>query len=82
MSDIIFHVPRSWLRLGGPGLHRFYLRVTDGLQARGIPFDVTVLDRDHLAETVAADQAIHVVHHGRFTHPRARNADVAFIYPF
>lgn len=82
MADVVFHVPRSWLSLGGPGLHRFYLRVTEGLEVRGIPFDVRILDRDTLPETVAADAAIHVIHHGRFSHPRARNADVAYIYPF
>mmetsp|Transcript_29647 Transcript_29647/g.58670 ORF Transcript_29647/g.58670 Transcript_29647/m.58670 type:complete len:306 (-) Transcript_29647:2130-3047(-) len=82
MSDIIFHVPRSWLSLGGEGMRPFYLRLTDGLEARGVPFDVTVLDRDRLPDVFAADDAIHVIHHGRFAHPRARNADVAYIYPF
>ena len=82
MNDVVFHVPRSWLRLGGPGLHRFYLRVTEGLEARGVRFEVMILDRDSLERTVAADDAIHVGHHGRFAHPRVRNADVAYIYPF
>ncbi len=82
MSEVVFHVPRSWLSLGGSGLHRFYLRVTEGLEARGIPFDVTILDRETLHEAVEADTAIHVVHHGRFAHARARNTDVAYVYPF
>ena len=82
MADVVFHVPRSWLSLGGSGLHRFYLRVIEGLETRGIPFDVVVLERDSLAKMVDADTAIHVIHHGRFAHPRARNADVAYIYPF
>ncbi|WP_299687431.1 hypothetical protein [uncultured Tateyamaria sp.] len=82
MHEVVFHVPRSWLSLGGAGLHRFYLRVTEGLEARGIPFEVAILDRETLPETVEADHAIHVIHHGRFAHPRARNADVAYIYPF
>lgn len=82
MSDIVFHVPRSWLRLGGEGMRPFYLRLTEGLEARGVSFDVTVLDRDRLPEVVEADRAIHVIHHGRFAHARARNADVAYIYPF
>lgn len=82
MADIVFHVPRSWLGFGGEGLRPFYLRVIDGLKARGIPCDVIMLDRERLPETVAADQAIHVVHHGRYAHPRVRNADVAYIYPF
>lgn len=82
MSDFVFHLPRSWLSLGGEGIRPFYTRIFDGLEARDIPFDVQVLEREHLAETVAADTAIHIIHHGRFAHPRARNADVAYIYPF
>ncbi len=82
MFDVVFHVPRSWLHLGGPGLHRFYLRVCEGLKARGVAFDVMTLDRSQLADVVNGDQAIHVVHHGKFAHPRARNTDVAYIYPF
>lgn len=82
MADIVFHVPRSWLGIGGQGLRPFYLRVIEGLEARGVSFDVVMLDRTTLPETVAADDAIHVVHHGRYAHPRVRNADVAYIYPF
>ncbi len=82
VSDIVFHVPRSWLGFGGAGLRPFYLRLTEGLKARGVAFDVVILDRETLSETVAADEAMHVVHHGRYAHPRVRNADVAYIYPF
>ncbi|WP_299621575.1 hypothetical protein [uncultured Tateyamaria sp.] len=82
MSDIVFHVPRSWLSLGGEGMRPFYLRLMEGLEDRGVSFDVTVLDRDLLPDAIEADDAIHVIHHGRFPHPRARNADVAYIYPF
>lgn len=82
MPDIVFHVPRSWLGFGGAGLRPFYLRVIEGLKARGVLFEVVILDRETLPETVAADDAIHVVHHGRYAHPRVRNADVAYIYPF
>lgn len=82
MADIVFHVPRSWLGFGGSGLRPFYLRVIEGLEARGVSCDVVILDRATLPETVAADEAIHVVHHGRYAHPRVRNTDVAYIYPF
>lgn len=82
MTQIIFHVPRSWLSLGGDGLAPFYLRLVAGLQERGITFEVEVLERERLAARVAQDEAIHVVHHGRFAHPRVRNADVAYIYPY
>ena len=82
MAEILFHVPGSWLRIGGSGLRPFYIHVLEGLKARNICFDVRALDRETLPETVAADRAIHVVHHGRFAHARVRNADVAYIYPF
>lgn len=82
MADIVFHVPRSWLSLGGEGLRPFYVNVIKGLEARGVPFDVDVLDRDSLPGRVDSDAATHIVHHGRFAHPRMRNADVAYIYPF
>ena len=82
MAEILFHVPGSWLRIGSSGLRPFYIHVLEGLKARNIRFDVRTLDRETLPETVAADRAIHVVHHGRFAHARVRNADVAYIYPF
>ena len=82
MSGLVIHVPRSWLRLGDEGLRPFYLRLVDAAAARGIEHEVTILDRETLAETVAADDAVHIVHHGGLAHPRVRNADVAYIYPF
>lgn len=60
----------------------FYLRLLEGLKARDVRFEVEVLERETLPERVAADDAIHVIHHGSFAHDRARNADVAYIYPF
>ncbi len=82
MPDVVFHVPRSWLTFGGEGLRPIYLRLIKGLDARGRSYEVTILDRDTLAETVEANTGIHVVHHGRFPHPRVLNADVAYVYPF
>lgn len=43
---------------------------------------VEVLERETLPARPPADDAIHVVHHGRYAHPRVRNADVAYIYPY
>ncbi|WP_299370648.1 hypothetical protein [uncultured Tateyamaria sp.] len=82
MSNLVFHVPRSWFSLSGEGFRPFYVRLMEGLEARGVPYDVEVLDRDTLPARVEDDAAVHIIHHGRFAHPRARNADVAYIYPF
>lgn len=82
MSKIIFHVPRSWLGPLGGGLMPFYTRLTEGLTALDVPFSVVELDRDTLMAEVEADEAFHIVNHGRFQHPRLLNAGVAYVYPF
>ncbi|WP_299724702.1 hypothetical protein [uncultured Tateyamaria sp.] len=82
MTQMVFHVPRSWLSFRGEGLAPFYLRLIEGLEARDVSYAVEVLDRDALPDRLMRDEAVHVVHHGRFAHPRVRNADVAYIYPF
>ena len=82
MSRIVFHVPRSWLGPLGGGLMPFYARLTEGLTALKVPFDVVELDRDTVMAEVEADDAFHIINHGRFTHPRILNAGVAYIYPF
>ncbi|MCR8826301.1 capsular polysaccharide export protein, LipB/KpsS family [Pseudosulfitobacter koreensis] len=82
MSKIIFHVPRSWLGPLGGGLMPFYTRLTEGLTALNVPFSMVELDRDTLMAEVEADDAFHIVNHGRFTHPRLLNAGVAYVYPF
>ncbi|ASM72815.1 MULTISPECIES: hypothetical protein [Roseobacteraceae] len=82
MSRIVFHVPRSWLGPLGGGLMPFYTRLTEGLAALDVPFEVVDLDRDSVMAEVEADAAFHIINHGRFTHARILNAGVAYIYPF
>ena len=79
---ILFHVPRSWLGPLGAGLMPFYEKLTDGLSAAGVAFDLCALDRDQVMDQVAADAHFHIINHGRFEHPRILNAGVAYIYPF
>lgn len=82
MSRIVFHLPRSWLGPLGSGLMPFYQRLTEGLQAMGVPFEITDLDRDRVMDAVARDDAFHVINHGRFEHARVLNAGIAYVYPF
>lgn len=79
---ILFHLPASWLGPFGSGLMPFYAALTAGLQARGIAFDLTALDRETLMQQVNSDDVFHIVNHGRFSHPRLLNAGIAYIYPF
>ncbi|MEO0380694.1 MAG: hypothetical protein AAF252_10510, partial [Pseudomonadota bacterium] len=72
MTQLVFHVTRSWLSFGGTGLAPFYVRLLDGLKDRDVSFEIEMLDRDRLPDRVEQDIAIHVVHHGRFAHPRVR----------
>jgi len=81
-KGLVFHLPRSWLGPLGSGLLPFYAKLTDGLAARDIAFELRALDRETLMDQVAADRAFHVVNHGRFRHPRVLNAGIAYIYPF
>lgn len=80
--QIVFHLPRSWLGPIGSGLMPFYENLTAGLSARAVPFTLRALDRDTVMAQVAADDAVHVVNHGRFEHARVWNAGIAYIYPF
>ncbi len=82
MSKIVFHVPRSWLGPLGGGLMPFYTRLTEGLTALDVSCEVIDLDRETVMAEVEADDAFHVINHGRFEHPRVLNAGVAYIYPF
>jgi len=79
---IVFHLPGSWLGPFGTGLLPFYDKLLAGLRARGIATATEVLDRDRLAACVAADDAFHIVNHGRMRHPRVLNAGIAYVYPF
>ncbi|MEO0938524.1 MAG: hypothetical protein AAFY38_10255 [Pseudomonadota bacterium] len=81
-KGLVFHVPRSWLGPFGSGLLPFYATLTAGLTARGAAYELRALDRETLLDQVAADEAFHIVNHGRFRHPRVLNAGIAYIYPF
>lgn len=82
MASFVFHLPRSWLGPFGSGLLPFYQKLTEGLQAEGHAVTLVDLDRDTVMAQVEADDAFHVVNHGRFRHPRVRNAGIAYVYPF
>ncbi|MBB93489.1 MAG: hypothetical protein CML68_02625 [Rhodobacteraceae bacterium] len=64
----------------------FYARLRDGLQARGHPVDIRPLaatrGKARVLDQADSDQAIHLVNHGRLSHPRVWNAGIAYIYPF
>ncbi|MEL7098668.1 MAG: hypothetical protein AAGM84_07560 [Pseudomonadota bacterium] len=81
-KGLVFHLPRSWLGPFGSGLLPFYQKLTDGLAARDMSFVCKALDRETLLDEVAADEAFHIVNHGRFRHPRVLNAGIAYVYPF
>lgn len=82
MAHFVFHLPGSWLGLYGSGLLPFYTRLIDGLESAGHSARCIPLDRDTVLERVRADQACHVINHGRVTHERVRNAGIAYVYPF
>ena len=82
LGHFVFHLPGSWLGVFGSGVLPFYQKLFDGLDARGIKWDTCVLDREEVMQQVAADDAFHIVNHGRFTHPRILNSGIAYVYPF
>ncbi|TMM55073.1 hypothetical protein [Sulfitobacter sabulilitoris] len=82
LREIVFHLPASWLGPAGSGLLPFYDHLTTGVSAAGHPLRLVPLDRAALAAQVAADDAFHIVNHGRMAHPRVLNCGIAYIYPF
>ena len=82
MDHIVFHLPRSWLGPDGTGLAPFFQALTEGLRRRGVPFELTPLDRDLVLSQIDQDDAFHVINHGRIQHPRVLNAGVAYVYPY
>ncbi|AVO36429.1 hypothetical protein [Pukyongiella litopenaei] len=82
MQRVVLHLPRSWLGPFGSGVLPFYERLEQGLRRLGHPVERLALNRDRVLETVAADDALHIVNHGRFRHPRLLNAGIAYVYPF
>jgi hypothetical protein len=82
LGHILFHLPGSWLRPLGEGVLPFYQRLFDGLDERGIAWDTCILDREKVMDQVEADDAFHIINHGRFQHPRVLNSGIAYVYPF
>ena len=76
---VTIHLPPS--QLGGE-IMPFYARLTEGLRALGHPVSHILHDRATAAATVEATEGFHILDHGRTFHPRARNAGVAYVYPF
>lgn len=81
MDPIIFHWPADWLTDADRRLP-FYVKITDGLTARGLAWRAVAIERDGLAGRVDTMPGCHVVNHGRVRHPRAWNAGIAYVYPF
>ena len=82
MGHLVFHLPGSWLSPFGDGVLPFYQKLFDGLDTRDIAWDTCVLDREKVMAQVDADDAFHIVNHGRFQHPRVLNSGIAYVYPF
>ena len=60
----------------------YYVKLTEGLAARGHFVRLALHDRDTLAAEMAADADFHIVDHGTLRHPRVLNTGIAYIYPF
>lgn len=76
---VTIHLPPA--QLAGE-IMPFYARLTEGLRALGHPVAHILHDRSTAAATVEATEGFHILDHGRTIHPRARNAGVAYVYPF
>ncbi len=82
VAAFVFHLPRSWLGPMGSGILPFYQKLGAGLIAGGHEVRQIPLDRETVMDKVAGDDAFHVINHGRFSHPRVRNAGIAYVFPF
>ncbi|MCO0635546.1 hypothetical protein M8745_06165 [Lutimaribacter sp. EGI FJ00014] len=81
MSEIVFHLPADWV-VDPAAMLPFYQKLTEGLAERGINWRAVPINRDALPGALDADDAFHIINHGRVQHPRALNAGIAYIYPF
>lgn len=81
MTGFVFHLPGAVL--ADPALLKpFYVKLTEGLGARGHSVRLALHDRAALAAEVACDDDFHIVDHGTLRHCRVLNAGIAYIYPF
>jgi hypothetical protein len=81
VSGFIFHLPGSVLR-DRSVMKPYYVKLTEGLAARGYAVELALHDRDTLLADVAASQNFHIVDHGNQRHPRVLNTGIAYVYPF
>lgn len=81
LDPIIFHWPADWLTHPARRLP-FYVKITAGLDARGLDWRAVTIDRDGITDRIDGMPGLHVVNHGRVRHPRAWNAGIAYVYPF
>lgn len=81
MSGFTFHLPGSVLR-DRTGLKPYYVKLTQGLAARGHAVTLALHDRSTLLDEVAASADFHIVDHGTARHPRVLNTGIAYVYPF
>jgi hypothetical protein len=81
MVGVVLHVPSAVLAGNGGG-ERFYPPFQRALRARGIKTRMVLHNRETALAEIAADDAFHIVDHGRIQHPRALNSASAYLMPF
>jgi len=81
VTGFVFHLPGSVLA-DRALLKPYYVKLTEGLVARGHAVRLALHDRATLAREVEADGDIHIVDHGTRRHSRVLNTGIAYIYPF
>jgi hypothetical protein len=81
VSGFTFHLPGSVLR-DRAEMKPYYVKLTEGLAARGHAVALALHDRETLLAEVAASHDFHIVDHGKLRHPRVLNTGIAYVYPF
>ncbi|WP_415234254.1 hypothetical protein [Pseudorhodobacter sp.] len=81
MSGFTFHLPGSVLR-DRAEMKPYYVKLTEGLAARGHTVGLALHNRETLLAEVAASTNFHIVDHGAARHPRVLNTGIAYVYPF
>jgi hypothetical protein len=81
MSGFVFHLPGSVLD-GFEQMKPYYVKLTEGLAARGHSVELALHNRETLLDEVEASGCFHIVDHGRQRHARVLNTGIAYIFPF
>jgi hypothetical protein len=81
VSGVTFHLPGSVLR-DQAEMKPYYVKLAQGLRARGYKVELALHDRDSLLAAVSASRNFHIVDHGKLRHPRVLNTGIAYVYPF